>query len=247
LTKPACVTWIGHSTVLIEIDDVQILTDPLLRSRVMHLRRLAALPSDKLAPDAVLLSHVHWDHLDLRSLDLVARETVVVVPKGAGRLVRRRGFTNVVELIEGEQVTIGATSVLATEAEHNVGGRSRMAVSEALGYVVAGSSTIYFAGDTDLFAGMASLAPTIDAALLPVAGWGPRLPPGHLDPLRAANALRMIQPRIAIPIHWGTYAPITTRAPDGAAAAPEEFRRQAATLAPRVDVRVLQVGESTVL
>ena len=247
MTGPARVTWIGHSTVLIEIDDVRILTDPLLRTRVMHLRRLADLPADRLEPDAVLLSHVHWDHLDLRSLDLIAREAVVVVPKGAGRLVRKRGFTNVVELTEGEQVAVGATSVQATEAEHKVGGRARMAISEALGYVVAGSSTVYFAGDTDLFAGMASLAPEIDAALLPVAGWGPRLPPGHLDPLRAANALRMIQPRVAIPIHWGTYAPITTRAPDGAAAAPEEFRRQAAILAPGVDVRILQVGESTVL
>ena len=247
MPAPARVTWIGHSTVLIKIDDVRILTDPLLRTRVMHLRRLAALPPDRLEPDAVLLSHVHWDHLDLRSLDLVARDAVVVVPKGAGRLVRKRGFTNVVELTEGEQIAVGATNVQATEAEHKVGGRARNAISEALGYVVAGSKTVYFAGDTDLFEGMASLAPRIDAALLPVAGWGPRLPPGHLDPLRAANALRMIQPRVAIPIHWGTYAPLTTRAPNGAAAAPEEFRRQAAMLAPGVDVRILQVGESTVL
>jgi L-ascorbate metabolism protein UlaG (beta-lactamase superfamily) len=246
LTGPTRVTWIGHATVLIEVDGVQILTDPLLRRRVMHLRRLAPLPPARLDPDAVLLSHVHWDHLDLRSLDLVARDKVVVVPKGAGRLVRKRGFTNVVELTEGEEVTVGATSVQATEASHNVGGRTRRAISEALGYVVTGSSTIYFAGDTDLFPGMASLAPAIDAALLPVAGWGPRLPPGHLDPLRAAKALGLIQPRIAIPIHWGTYAPFTTRSPDGAAAAPGEFRTQAAMLAPGVDVRVLQVGESTV-
>jgi len=125
-----------------------------------------------------------------------------------------------------------------------------MAVSEALGYVVAGSSTIYFAGDTDLFAGMDSLAPTIDAALLPVCGLGGRgfLPDISIRSVRR-NALRMIQPRIAIPIHWGTYAPITTpprpkRRRRGARRVSAGRRRWSRRLS---DVRVLQVGESTVL
>ena len=76
----------------------------------------------------------------------------------------------------------------------------------ALGYVVSGSQQVYFAGDTDLFAGMSALAGALDVALLPVAGWGPKVDAGHLDPLRAAKSLPLLKPRIAVPIHWGTYS-----------------------------------------
>jgi L-ascorbate metabolism protein UlaG (beta-lactamase superfamily) len=82
----------------------------------------------------------------------------------------------------------------------------------------------------------------LDAALLPVAGWGPRLPAGHLDPVRAVEALTLTRPRLAIPIHWGTYAP--WRAPRGDDAPAKAFAELAATMVPSVDVRVLRPGES---
>ena len=66
---------------------------------------------------------------------------------------------------------------------------------------------VYFAGDTDIFDGMADLAP-VDVALLPIWGWGPTMGPGHMDPARAAQAAALLQARLAIPIHWGTYYPI---------------------------------------
>ena len=66
---------------------------------------------------------------------------------------------------------------------------------------------VYFAGDTDLFDGMADLAP-VDVALLPIWGWGPTMGPGHMDPARAAQAAALLRARLAIPIHWGTYYPI---------------------------------------
>ena len=112
----------------------------------------------------------------------------------------------------------------------------------AVGYVLAGTQSVYFAGDTDLFSGMAALGP-VDLALLPVAGWGPRLPPGHLDPARAAEAAALIRPRIAIPIHWGTYAPWRPSPGDDTPAL--EFATKAATLAPDVEVRVLRPGDTT--
>ena len=108
---------------------------------------------------------------------------------------------------------------------------------------MTGSRRIYFAGDTDLFAGMGELAPGLDLALLPVAGWGPSLGPGHLDPERAAEAARLLQPRLAVPIHWGTLRPLNERA-DPAARPAEEFRRRAAELAPDVAVRILEPGET---
>ncbi len=88
---------------------------------------------------------------------------------------------------------------------------------------------------------MAELAP-LDLALLPVAGWGPRLPPGHLDARRAAEALRLLEPRVAVPIHWGTYSldhRSGARAKRLVREPAEEFRRLAAELAPAVDVHVL--------
>jgi L-ascorbate metabolism protein UlaG (beta-lactamase superfamily) len=113
----------------------------------------------------------------------------------------------------------------------------------SVGYLLGDRRRVYFAGDTDLFAGMTSLADRLHVALLPVAGWGPRLPPGHLDPERAAAALRMLRPRIAIPIHWGTYRPIHARAPAGH---PERgFARTAADVVPDVEVRVLPIGAGT--
>jgi L-ascorbate metabolism protein UlaG (beta-lactamase superfamily) len=131
--------------------------------------------------------------------------------------------------------------VHATHAEHAAARRLGTGRTVALGYVIAGSRTVYFAGDTDVFDGMASLG-TIDVALIPVAGWGPRLPPGHLDPVRAAEALVLIQPRVAIPIHWGTYAPWRPSRGDDTPA--RAFAELAATVAPTVDVRVLRPGQS---
>jgi L-ascorbate metabolism protein UlaG (beta-lactamase superfamily) len=205
-------------------------------------------PAPPLGPvDAVLLSHVHHDHLDVPSLRRV-RSDRLVVPRGARRLLERRGFEGVVELDEGESVSIGQLTVRATHADHVA---RRLPLGEeipALGYLIDGSKRVYFAGDTDLFEGMRELAPDLDAALLPVDGWGPRVGPGHLDPQRAAEALRLLAPRIAVPIHWGTYRrlglsrdPATLREPAAA------FERLAAELAPEVEIRILAPGERTAL
>ena len=83
--------------------------------------------------------------------------------------------------------------------------------SDPLGYVVQGvTHRIYFAGDTDLFPEMAELGP-IDAAFLPIWGWGPSIGEGHLDPERAVKATRLIKPQLVIPMHWGTYTPENAR------------------------------------
>ena len=77
----------------------------------------------------------------------------------------------------------------------------------AIGCVIEGSRTVYFAGDTDLFPEMDALADRLDVALLPVWGWGATIGPGHMDPQRAAEAVARLRPRLAIPIHWGTLLP----------------------------------------
>jgi L-ascorbate metabolism protein UlaG (beta-lactamase superfamily) len=195
----------------------------------------------------VLISHAHLDHLDLPSLRKLQPSVQVVVPSGWGELVRRAGFADVREVGPGDRVTIGAVEVVATPARHD--GRRWPLGREgaALGYVIECPQRIYFAGDTDLFEGMRDLATDLDLALLPVAGWGPRLPPGHLDPERAARAAAMLRPRVAVPIHWGTLASRTLTSPRARVSDPErparEFAHHARSYAPEVDVRILRPGE----
>lgn len=235
-------TWFGHSTVLVELDGVRMLTDPVLRQRVLHLRRRAAVDPEELGRvDAVVVSHGHWDHFDVGSLSLLGRSARAVVPRGLGGVLRRRGWPDVVEVDEGELVPIGELSVRATPARHGDARRLFASRSKALGYLIAGSRRVYFAGDTDLFSGMAELAP-VDVALLPVWGWGPRLPAGHLDPRRAAEALRLVRPRVAVPIHWGTFTPWRAQASDRRPV--EAFAGAAADLAPQVEVIVPRLGEA---
>jgi len=239
------ITYVGHATVLVELDGVRLLTDPILRDRVLHLRRVAPPAAPEVAQDveAVVVSHAHWDHLDVPSLDRVGKQVRMVVPRGTGALLRRHGFADVVELVAGERVPVGAVEVEAVHAEHDgargpLGGDSR-----ALGFVVSGSRRVYFAGDTDLFDGMRELAGGLDVALVPVWGWGGKAGVGHLDPPRAAEAVRMLRPALAIPIHWGTLR-VAYRRVDSHPRPAEEFRELVAELAPETEVRVLAPGEA---
>jgi L-ascorbate metabolism protein UlaG (beta-lactamase superfamily) len=182
------VGFAGHSTTLVELDGVRVLSDPLFRSSLLHLQRHAPLVELERygSPDVLLISHSHLDHLDKRGL-----------------------------------------RIHAIHADH---GGSRMpwnASAETLGFLVEGSQSFYYAGDTDIFDEMAELGPGIDLALIPVWGWGPKLGEGHLDPLRAAKAVELIEPRIAVPVHWGGYLPagMAKRRPDLLTEPPRKFRR----------------------
>ena len=235
------VTWLGHATVVVDLDGERIVTDPVLRRRVAHLLRARAA-SAPAGATAVLLSHLHYDHLDVPSMRAFARMLPVVLPLGGARLLR--GFADLREVEPGDSIRIGRLQVDVVEADHDGRRRPGGASGPALGFVLRGSRSVYFAGDTDLFAGMSALAP-LDVALLPVAGWGKKLGPGHLDPQRAAAALALLRPAMAVPIHWGTYR--VARRPDGSTGPAEAFARAAAKLAPEVDVRILGVEDTLAL
>lgn len=234
----------------IEIDGVSLITDPLFAGRLLHLRRHGADPdADARAPvDAILLSHLHLDHADLRSLRELGAELPVIAPPGAAGLLARKGFSSVAELGPGGSERVGAITVAATPAAHS-GRRWPFAGhrAETCGFAISGSQEIYFAGDTDLFDEMGSLFDDLDLAFVPVWGWGTTLGEGHLDPKRAARAVALMRPRLAVPIHWGTLFPFGLHRRHGHLLSdpPREFARETRRLAPEVEVRVLEPGERT--
>ena len=234
------VTYLGHATVRLDLAGARLLTDPILRDRLGHLRRRSpSLAREDYEPlDGVLISHLHLDHLDMPSMRRLERTVPVVMPRGGGGILRRIGFKDVREVVAGESVRIAGVEVLAVPAAHDSRRRPGGAAAEPLGYVAGGAARIYFAGDTDVFDGMGALG-ALDLALLPVWGWGPTLGTGHMDPEAAARALVMLRPRVAVPIHWGTLFPIGLTG-DRLTEPPREFARHAARLAPEVEVRILE-------
>ena len=115
------ITYLGHATVLIETESVRLLTDPLLKKWVVHLRRhVPQVDSEHLENiDAVLISHQHLDHLHLPSLKMLDRGTRIILPEGTRSLVEGAGFEKIEEIRAGGRVHVGDIEVLATPAEHS--------------------------------------------------------------------------------------------------------------------------------
>lgn len=238
-------TWLGHSTVLLEIGGLRVLTDPVLRLWIgpIH-RRVDPVEIDLASIDVVLISHLHRDHLDLPSMKLLGGEVNVVVPDGAGDLLRSSGFDRVTELDVGGSTLVGGITIEAVRAVHDGRRVPFGSGPPPLGFRIGGEHSIYFAGDTDIFPEMAELAPGLDLALLPIGGWGPTLRGGHMDPTRAAQALTLLRPRTAVAIHWGTFWPVgicrirRARFEEPARRFVEEARR----VAPNVAIPMLDPG-----
>ncbi len=249
------IQFLGHSTVLIELGGLRVITDPVLRQRVTFLGRVAGHPGavDPATVDVVLISHLHHDHADAPSLRRFPRETTILVPEGASAFLARLGFVDVHELPVGAtwQAPNGqepGIRITATPAVHD-GRRTPFGPrAGSIGFLMqSASASVYFAGDTDIFDGMADVHPHLDVALLPVWGWGPNLGPGHMDPLRAAQALALLRPRYAVPIHWGTLFPLGLRLLGSRFASvldqpPQLFAAHAARTCPECEVLVTPPG-----
>jgi L-ascorbate metabolism protein UlaG (beta-lactamase superfamily) len=248
------ITWWGHSTITIEENGTRLLTDPVLTSRIAHVRRRRGpAPTPEAGQcDAVLISHLHADHLHLTSLPLVAPDAALVVPRGAARLIHAQSGAaysdRCIEVAPGNQVRIGNLDLTVVSAHHD--GR-RLPWSSyrapAIGFRVEGAPSVWFAGDTDLYDDLAAEVGPVDMALVPVGGWGPSLGPGHLDPVGAAEAVRRIGAGVAVPVHFGTFWPIGCDwlKPDLFLPPGEKFKAAMYEVDPAVKVELLVPGEST--
>lgn len=206
-------SWLGHSTVVVDLDGVRVLTDPLLRPHAGLLRRVAPRPEPDMwqQPDAVLVSHLHHDHAELRSLRLLPGVPVMSSPGNAVWL-RRRGLGPVVALGDGwTALGSGSVAVRQVPAVHRHRPMPHRP-NDAHGHLLRGpSARVWLAGDTGLYPEMSSLPAMaggpVDVAIVPVWGWGPRLSEGHMDPEQAARACALAGARWAVPVHWGTLHP----------------------------------------
>lgn len=159
-----------------------------------------------------------------------------------------RGLGPITEAAIDVEVEVGPVAVTAVPAIHDGRRWPRGPAPAPIGFLIRGSRSIYFAGDTDLFDGMADLRGSVDVALIPIWGWGRGVGAGHLDPDRAAAAVALIEPAVVVPIHWGTFALPKIIRPRGHPTSPaRHFERLVARAAPGVEVRVLSPGEATEL
>lgn len=249
------VTWWGHSSVTAQWAGTRLLFDPVLCDSIGHLRRRrgptpAAEARDA---DAVLISHLHADHCHLPSLRLLAAGTRVIGPAGLAGFLRqsRAGAAlSCEEVVAGDEVAVGDLTVRALYADHD-DRRAPMSRhrAQSLSLLVtdrAGdASPLWFGGDTALHDGIAQVAP-VAVALVPVAGWGPGLGPGHLNAEQAADAVALLRAGLAIPIHYGTLWPrgLGWVAEDQFLGPERRFAERSRQVAPHTAVHILFPGET---
>jgi L-ascorbate metabolism protein UlaG (beta-lactamase superfamily) len=210
--KKTYITFLGHSSALISVGNTHILTDPNLSRRIARVISRKSKPPTEAAAlppiDLVLISHGHYDHLDLPTLKKLPGRPTIVVPPGIERLLRRIAKKCIVTLLPWEEYREKEVAVTAVPAKHFAGRHPLYPHTGYQGYVIQGSAVIYFAGDTGFFEGFDEIAKRwkIDAALLPVGAYEP--PPfrrNHMSPEDAVKAARILQTKLLVPIHWGTF------------------------------------------
>jgi L-ascorbate metabolism protein UlaG (beta-lactamase superfamily) len=215
-------TFVGHSTFLVRLPEAVVLTDPIWSERASPLSwagprrvRRPGLAWEQLPPvDLVLLSHNHYDHLDLPTLHRLRDTTnpLIVTCLGLGTYLARRGFQRVVELDWWQDCRHADLQVTLTPARH-ASGRGLFDRNRTLwgGFVVRSTAgVVFYAGDTGYgqhFADVRRRLGPPDLALLPIGAYEPRwfMAPVHMNPAEALRAFLDLEPRLAIAMHFGTF------------------------------------------
>jgi L-ascorbate metabolism protein UlaG (beta-lactamase superfamily) len=207
------VTYIGHATTLVQLGDVTVLTDPVYADRLMVPKRLVA-PGIPLAHlpslDLVLVSHGHYDHLDVPTHHQLPDAAIAVVAENLGSLVAPCGYRRIVELPWGASFTHRDVRVTAVPVKH---WGTRNVLPDNLGYtgfvLESPAGTVFFPGDTAYFDGFRHYGGRydVDVALLPIGAYSPSsFRQVHMNPEDAFRAFRDLGARFMVPIHWGTFA-----------------------------------------
>lgn len=217
-------TWLGHSTVLIEIDGLRVLTDPVWGpraspSRIAGPKRFQPVPVPLRAMpplDLVIVSHDHYDHLDYPTIAKLARLNVPFVTSlGVGAHLEAWGVKpeRIVELDWWESHAVPNTSLTVTAApsQHFSGRtiRSRNTTSWSSFVVRSSRHAVFFSGDTGLTSEYAAIRERLgpfDLVMLEVGAWHPAWGDMHLGPEHALEAFELLGSGVFLPVHWGTFS-----------------------------------------
>ena len=251
-------TWLGHATFLLQLAGMNLLLDPILGAYCAPVpferfrrRSPAVRPQDLPPPTAVLVSHNHYDHLDLPTLRCVSRETPVLCPSGNAPFLAKAGFTSITELSWGDAARIGDLRVTAVPARHG-SARSGFDRNRALwcGWRIASRNrSIHFVGDSGyskVFREMGGYFGPPDLALIPIGAYRPRwfMTPVHMNPEEAVQTHRDLEARLSVAMHWGTYSLADESLDEPPRLLTESLRRAAVS---EDSFRVLAINETLVL
>jgi len=218
-------TWLGHSTVLVEIDGARILFDPVWARRASPSTLIGPkrfheppLALHELPPlDAIVASHDHYDHLDRAVVRALARSPEqararFIVPLGVGAHLERWGVApaRITELDWSESTTLGPLELTATPARHFSGrGLSDRNHTLWASWSVAGPKhRVFHSGDTGPFSGVVDIGGAhgpFDLTLIKIGAYGDTWPDIHLTPEQAVDAHGKLRGKLLLPIHWGTF------------------------------------------
>ena len=223
-------SWLGHSTFLLQIAGINILTDPIFADRasplsfagpkryVPHVIDYAKLP----AIDYVVISHNHYDHLDTKAVEVLGDQPQYLVPLGLKSWLVDRGVASarVKEMDWWDEAKFADVSFQALPSQHwsARGIFDRRATLWASWAMKIGGRNIWFAGDTGYntvqFKEIGKALGGVDLALIPIGGYAPRsfMKPYHVNPEEAVKIHRDVRAAKSIGIHWGTY-PLTAEGP----------------------------------
>jgi L-ascorbate metabolism protein UlaG (beta-lactamase superfamily) len=215
------ITWLGHSTVICEIDGITVLTDPVFGGRASPFTWAGPsawyeppIPLSELPElDVVLLSHDHYDHLQIETIQALAKtDTLFVAPLGVGEHLEYWGVRadRIRNVDWWDRVTVGGVEIVATPSRH-ASGRQLLDQNRTLwaGYALLGPDhRVFFSGDTGLFPGLEEIGERLgpfDVAMLEVGAYHRAWPDWHLGPENALRAHEMVRGRLFLPIHWGLW------------------------------------------
>ncbi len=250
-------TWVGHATVLVQTPGSNLLTDPVWSRRIgpwsgtgpARFARPGVEFTDLPRIDAVLVSHDHYDHLDLPTLKRLAKERtdLAIAPLGTAELLKKAGFAKVVALDWWESTILpnGDTVTLVPAVHHGLRWPWDRNTRLWGGFVISSKAgRIYFAGDTGEGAHFDEIGlrfGPFELALLPIGAYLPRwfMHSQHIGPQEAISAAKRLGAKTSLAIHWGTFR----LADDGVREAPDTLKSLLANdpLAP--DFRVIEIGE----
>jgi len=250
-------TWVGHSTFLIQVAGMNILTDPIWSNRASPVQwagpkresrpgiRLEDLPKI----DVVLISHTHYDHLDRNTILKLGNAPHYFVPERVGAWFKNEGITNVTELLWWKSEKFGALNISAVPAKH---WSKRWAYgTEDMGWggymVESSAGTVYFAGDTgyhaEYFKEIGKKFPNVDLALIPIGAYYPQAIFGrfHIDPKEAVTVRKEVGAKRSVGMHWGTF--MLTQEPLQEPPLELARQREAAGIPPE-EFSVMKIGET---